>query len=121
MRFCEIVGAEPYVTVNSGQGSETMAAAEVEYANGPEDSPMGKWRAHNGRRAPWAVKLWSIGNEMYGSWQLGNMPLADYTRKHNRFAQAMRAKDPPSSWSASARSADGVKACSASAPSPWTI
>jgi alpha-N-arabinofuranosidase len=94
MRFCEIVGAEPYVTVNSGQGSETMAAAEVEYANGPEDSPMGKWRARNGRRAPWAVKLWSIGNEMYGSWQLGNMPLADYTRKHNRFAQAMRAKDP---------------------------
>ena len=94
MRFCEIVGTEPYVTVNSGQGSETMAADEVEYANGPEDSPMGKWRARNGRRAPWAVKFWSIGNEMYGDWQLGHMPLVDYTKKHNRFAQAMRAKDP---------------------------
>jgi alpha-L-arabinofuranosidase len=94
MRFCEIVGTDPYITVNSGQGSETMAADEVEYANGAEDSPMGKWRARNGRRAPWGVKFWSVGNEMYGDWQLGNMPLADYTKKHNRFAQAMRAKDP---------------------------
>jgi len=94
MRFCEIVGTEPYVTVNSGQGSETMAADEVEYVNGPDDSPMGKWRVRNGRRTPWGVRFWSIGNEMYGDWQLGHMPLADYTRKHNRFAQAMRAKDP---------------------------
>jgi alpha-N-arabinofuranosidase len=94
MRFCEIVGTEPYITVNSGQGNETMAADEVEYANGPEDSPMGKWRVQNGRRAPWGVRFWSIGNEMFGDWQLGHMPLADYTKKHNRFARAMRAKDP---------------------------
>jgi alpha-N-arabinofuranosidase len=31
---------------------------------------------------------------MYGSWQLGNVPLADYVKRHNAFVDAMRAKDP---------------------------
>jgi alpha-N-arabinofuranosidase len=31
---------------------------------------------------------------MYGDWQLGHMPLQDYIKKHNRFAEAMRAVDP---------------------------
>jgi alpha-N-arabinofuranosidase len=94
LRFCELVGTEPYITVNSGQGNETLAAEEVEYANGAADTPMGRLRAANGHPAPWKVTFWSIGNEMYGNWQLGHMPLADYSLKHNRFAAAMRAKDP---------------------------
>jgi len=94
LNFCRLVGTDPYITVNSGQGNETLAAEEVEYVNGRADSAMGKWRAQNGRREPWAVEFWSIGNEMYGNWQLGHMPLQDYTKKHNRFARAMRAKDP---------------------------
>jgi alpha-N-arabinofuranosidase len=94
LNFCRLIGTEPYIAVNSGQGNETSAAEEVEYVNGAADTAMGKWRAQNGRAEPWAVKFWSIGNEMYGSWQLGHMPLQDYTKKHNRFARAMRAKDP---------------------------
>jgi alpha-L-arabinofuranosidase len=94
MRLCELIKTEPYIAVNSGQGNETMAADEVEYANGAPESVMGKIRARNGHAAPWGVKFWSIGNEMYGSWQLGNMPLQDYWKRHNRFARAMRAKDP---------------------------
>jgi alpha-N-arabinofuranosidase len=31
---------------------------------------------------------------MYGGWQLGHMPLEDYVKKHNQFAEAMRAEDP---------------------------
>jgi alpha-N-arabinofuranosidase len=92
--FCRLIGTDPYISVNSGQGSETLAAEEVEYVNGAADTAMGKWRARNGHPQPWGVKFWSIGNEMYGNWQLGHMPLQDYTKKHNRFAQAMRAKDP---------------------------
>ena len=94
MRFCEILGTEPYIAVNSGQGSEIQAADEVEYCNGAETTPMGKLRAQNGHPAPWNVNFWSIGNEMYGDWQLGHMPLADYVKKHIRFARAMREKDP---------------------------
>ncbi len=94
LRFCELIGTEPYITVNSGQGNEIMAAEEVEYVNGPADAPMGMARARNGHPAPWKVKYWSVGNEMYGDWQLGYMPLADYVLKHNRFANIMWIKDP---------------------------
>jgi alpha-L-arabinofuranosidase len=94
LRFCELVGTDPYITVNSGQGNESLAADEVEYVNGPADSVMGARRGKNGHPAPWKVRLWSIGNEMYGDWQLGHMPLADYVLKHNRFANVMWVKDP---------------------------
>lgn len=93
LNFCRLIGTDPYVSVNSGQGNEGLAAEEVEYVNGAADTAMGKWRAGNGRSEPWGVKFWSIGNEMYGNWQLGYMPLQDYAKKHNRFAQAMWAKD----------------------------
>jgi alpha-N-arabinofuranosidase len=89
-----LIGSEPYITVNSGLGDAKMAVEELEYVNGPADSPLGKWRAQNGRVEPWGVKFWSVGNEMYGDWQLGHVPLTDYVKKHIAFAEAMRAKDP---------------------------
>ncbi len=92
--LCRLIGTEPYITVNSGQGTTTSAAEEVEYVNGDSLTLMGHWRAENGQLQPWGVKWWSIGNEMYGDWQLGHMPLQDYVSKHNRFAEAMRAVDP---------------------------
>ncbi len=94
MDFCRLLKTQPYITVNSGQGNETLAAEMVEYANGAASAPMGALRARNGRAEPWGVSWWSIGNEMYGDWQLGHMPVQDYVFKHNRFAAAMRAKDP---------------------------
>jgi len=92
--FCRVVGAEPYIAVNSGLGNAQDAADEVQYANGGLDTPMGKLRAQNKHPEPYNVKWWGIGNEMYGDWQLGHMPLEEYTKKHNEFAEAMRAVDP---------------------------
>ncbi|MDI6845800.1 MAG: alpha-L-arabinofuranosidase C-terminal domain-containing protein [Candidatus Saccharicenans sp.] len=94
MTFCRLVGAEPYIAVNSGQGNETLAAEEVEYVNGAPDTPMGQWRAQNGHPGPFNCRFWSVGNEMYGDWQLGHMPLKDYVKRHNRFVEAMKARDP---------------------------
>ena len=94
MDLMRILGADPYITVNSGLGDVKMAVEELQYANGPADSPMGKLRAANGHPEPWGVKLWSVGNEMYGSWQLGHIPLYDYVRKHIQFEVAMKAVDP---------------------------
>jgi alpha-N-arabinofuranosidase len=54
---------------------------------------MGRRRAENGHTKPYGVKWWGIGNEMYGDWQLGHMPLAEYVKKHNRVVEAMRAVD----------------------------
>ncbi len=50
---------------------------------------MGKLRAQNGHPQPLNVKWWAVGNEMYGSWQLGHMPLEEYVKKHNQVAEAM--------------------------------
>jgi alpha-N-arabinofuranosidase len=93
-RFCELIGTEAYIAVNSGLGDTQSAADEVQYANGAADTPQGNIRAANGHPEPFKVKWWSIGNEMYGKWQLGNMPLEKYQQKHNEFAKAMHAVDP---------------------------
>ncbi len=92
--LCRLLETEPYIAVNSGFGDVAASVEELQYVNGPADTPMGKLRAENGHPEPFGVVWWSIGNEMYGGWQLGHMPLGQYIAKHNRFAEAMRAEDP---------------------------
>jgi alpha-N-arabinofuranosidase len=88
------IGAEPYVAVNTGKGGPESAAELVEYANGAATTPMGRKRAENGSSRPFGVRLWAVGNEMYGEWQIGHMPLERYVEKHRRVVDAMRAVDP---------------------------
>lgn len=92
--FCRLLNTDPYIAVNSGLGEAASATDEVQYANGAADSPQGQRRAKNGDAEPFKVRFWSIGNEMYGDWQLGHMPLDKYIEKHNQFAAAMRKADP---------------------------
>jgi len=94
LKLCGIIGAEPFIAVNTGLGGPDLAAEQVEYVNGAPETPMGKTRVQNGRKEPWGVRFWSVGNEMYGDWQLGHMPLKKYVLKHIRVADAMRFKDP---------------------------
>jgi alpha-L-arabinofuranosidase len=94
MELTRIIGVEPYVTVNAGLGDANSAAEEVEYLNGPPSSEWGAKRAANGHPAPYGVKLWNIGNEPYGWWQIGKTTLDYFMMKHNEFAAAMRAVDP---------------------------
>jgi alpha-N-arabinofuranosidase len=94
MDLMSLINAEPYITVNSGLGDVAMALEELEYANGAPGTKMGKLRAANGHPEPWGVTFWAIGNEMYGNWQLGHMPLSDYVKKHAQYAVAMKAMDP---------------------------
>ena len=94
MVLCELLDTEPFIAVNTGLGTVEETAMEVEYCNGSTTTAMGKWRAENGHPEPYGVKWWAAGNEMYGDWQLGHMPLEDYVKKHNRCAEAMRAADP---------------------------
>ncbi len=94
MDLMEIIGAEPYVALNTGRGTIEEAAAEVEYFNGSTDTPMGKLRAQNGHPEPYKVKWWAVGNEMYGDWQIGHIPLAEYVKKHNQVAEAIWKVDP---------------------------
>ncbi|MBN2371137.1 MAG: hypothetical protein JXO72_11695, partial [Vicinamibacteria bacterium] len=93
MDLCREIGAEPYIAVNTGLGGAEAAAQQVEYVNGSDSSAMGRLRAKNGHSRPFGVKLWAVGNEMYGDWQLGHMPLEDYVKKHIQVVEAMRAVD----------------------------
>jgi DUF1680 family protein/alpha-L-arabinofuranosidase len=94
IRFCRLVGAEPLVTVNTGFGDAYSAAAQLEYANGSTDTLMGALRAKNGEPEPFNIRYWCIGNEMFGSWQLGYMRLEHYVLKHNWVVDKMRQVDP---------------------------
>jgi alpha-N-arabinofuranosidase len=94
MDLCREIGAEPYVAVNTGLGGAEAARRLVEYANGDASTPMGRLRAQNGRSRPFGIRLWAVGNEMYGDWQLGHMPLERYVAKHREVVDAMRAADP---------------------------
>ncbi len=94
IHFCRLLNTEPLVTVNTGFGDAYSAAAELEYANGSTDTPMGALRAKNGDTKPFDVRYWCIGNEMFGRWQLGYMSLNHYVRKHNWIVDKMREVDP---------------------------
>jgi alpha-L-arabinofuranosidase len=94
MVFCAEVRTEPYIAVNTGLGSVEDAAAEVEYATGSTHTRWGAERARNGHSKPYRVTWWGIGNEMYGGWQLGNVPVERYAFRHNSFVDAMKAKNP---------------------------
>ncbi|AHG92055.1 alpha-L-arabinofuranosidase domain protein [Gemmatirosa kalamazoonensis] len=94
MTLCELLDVAPYVTVNAGFGDAVSAAQEVEYANGAATTPMGRRRAANGHPAPYGIKYWGIGNEMWGDWQFGYMSLDQWIAKQGQFARAMRRVDP---------------------------
>ena len=94
MTLMGLLGVDPFVSVNAGFGDAFSAGQLVEYANGAATTPMGKLRAANGHPAPYNIKWWGIGNEMYGSWQYGHMAMSQYVFKHNMFAEAMRKVDP---------------------------
>ena len=94
--FARAVGAEPSITVNvEGRGATAdEAAAWVEYCNGPATSKYGEMRAANGHPAPFNVKFWEVGNEIWGDWVRGHSDAETYARNYNRYAHAMRAVDP---------------------------
>jgi alpha-N-arabinofuranosidase len=92
--LCRLLDVEPYITVNAGFGDAWSAAQLVEYVNGSALTTMGRLRAANGHPEPYDVRFWGIGNEAWGSWQMGAMSLDQFVIKNNEFAEVMRAVDP---------------------------
>ncbi len=94
LAFCRALNTEPMIAVNTGFGDAYSAAQWVEYCNAPAKTIGGGWRAKNGHHAPYGVKFWCVGNEMFGPWQLGFMQMEHYTLKHNTVAEYMWKVDP---------------------------
>jgi alpha-N-arabinofuranosidase len=85
---------EPYISVNAGLGDAHSAGEQVEYMNGAVSTRMGAERAKNGHPEAYHIKLWNIGNEPWGPWQIGRTDTKYFMQKHNDFAKAMRKADP---------------------------
>ncbi len=94
LRLCELVGCEPLVCVNAGDGSPQEAADWVEYCNGEATTRLGALRALNGHPRPYGVRLWEVGNELYGHWQIGAVDAATYAARYGAYLEAMRGADP---------------------------
>ncbi|MDQ6925791.1 MAG: hypothetical protein M3154_06105, partial [Candidatus Eremiobacteraeota bacterium] len=102
------------LTVNAGTGSPAEAAAWVQYVNGDTSTAMGRLRARNGHPAPYGIRYWNVGNELWGHWQHGYTDPAGYARRYARFAAMMRAADPSITLVA-----NGHSGHSESPPEPW--
>ena len=81
LRFCELVGAEPQVALNLGTGTPEEAAAWVEYVNA-------HWKDHRGGL------LWELGNELWGTFQIGYPTLPRVADRTKAFSEAVRKVDP---------------------------
>jgi alpha-N-arabinofuranosidase len=91
--WCETVDTEMMLAINLGSRGLDQARNFVEYVNGPTGSYWGDLRKANGRAEPWNVKLWCLGNEMDGPWQVGHKTADEYGRLANETAKALRAFD----------------------------
>ena len=87
------LGLKVMLNINWGQGSTTEAANWVEYVNGSTGTTYGALRNTNGHAAPWGVKLWEIGNEVWGGWTPGHTTAANYANSYLTYRDAMYAKD----------------------------
>ncbi|MBR3764111.1 MAG: alpha-L-arabinofuranosidase [Clostridia bacterium] len=72
LQWCEKVGAEPMYTINLGTGTLQDAMDIVEYTNFESGSTWADMRRANGHEKPYGVKIWYLGNEMDGPWQIGS-------------------------------------------------
>ncbi|MHB8637752.1 MAG: alpha-N-arabinofuranosidase [Fimbriimonadaceae bacterium] len=84
--FCDQIGAKPYVSGNVGSGTVREMQDWVEYISSDANSPMANLRRKNGRKTPWKLPFFGVGNETWGCG--GNMRpeyYADLYRQHNTF------------------------------------
>jgi alpha-N-arabinofuranosidase len=84
----------PMLTVNLGTGTPEEARNWVEYTNGAAGTKYADRRVAHGAGAPHHVKLWCLGNEMDGPWQLGHVPAQEYASRAQQAAKLMKAIDP---------------------------
>ena len=91
--WCKTVNTEMMLAINLGSRGLDEARNFVEYVNGPTGSYWGDLRKKNGQAEPFNCKLWCLGNEMDGPWQVGQKTADEYGRVASETAKALRAFD----------------------------
>lgn len=86
-------GAEVMLAVNLGTRGIDAARNLVEYCNHPGGTYWSDLRKRHGYADPHGIKLWCLGNEMDGPWQVGHKTAEDYGKLALETAKAMKLVD----------------------------
>jgi alpha-N-arabinofuranosidase len=92
-RWLDKAGAEPMLALNLGTRGTLEALDLLEYCNIRSGTTLSDLRAEHGSKDPFGVRMWCLGNEMDGPWQLGHRSADDYGKLASRTAKAMRQLD----------------------------
>lgn len=89
-RWSQKAGTEIMLAVNMGTRGLKAALDELEYVNGAPGTAWADQRVANGIEEPMDIKMWCIGNEMDGPWQVGHMSPEEYASAVDKVAHAMK-------------------------------
>lgn len=93
-KWLKKVNAEMMMAVNLGTRGADEARQLLEYCNHPSGTKYSDMRIANGQKEPFNYKLWCLGNEMDGPWQMGHKTAYEYGRLAEETAQMMKMLDP---------------------------
>jgi alpha-L-arabinofuranosidase len=94
MLWARAAGVEPMMAVNLGTRGVQEACDLLEYANHPGGTHLSDLRRKYGAEDPYRIRLWCLGNEMDGPWQVGHKTADEYGRLAAETARAMKMIDP---------------------------
>ena len=95
--FCEWAkkaDSQVMYAINLGTRGVDAARNVVEYANHKGGTYWSDLRRKNGAEEPFGIKLWCLGNEMDGPWQMGHKDAVEYGKTANEAAKVMKWVDP---------------------------
>ena len=82
------------MAINLGTRGVQEAMDILEYCNMDTDTYWANLRREHGYEKPHNIKLWCLGNEMDGPWQIGHKTAEEYGRLANETANVMKYMDP---------------------------
>ncbi len=88
------VNTDVMMAINLGSRGVDAARNLIEYCNHPGGSYYSDLRISHGYADPHNYKLWCLGNEMDGPWQIGAKTAYEYGRLAQESAKVMRGIDP---------------------------
>jgi alpha-N-arabinofuranosidase len=94
MSWARKAGVEPMLAINTGTRGVREACNLVEYCNSADDTHWADRRRRNGHDEPYGVRVWCLGNEMDGPWQIGQKDATEYGRLAAEAGKAMLRVDP---------------------------
>ena len=92
--WCKKADSQVMMAVNLGTRGPEEARQLVEYCNHPGGTEYSDRRRANGFEEPFGIKVWCLGNEMDGPWQMGAKTATEYGRIAAEAAKLMKWTDP---------------------------